>query len=141
MAFKAKFGHCNVPCTQSSNNKHASLGKWCSHVRTSYKTAPRNNKLSKADMKRLENAGFEWNHYKKFDERFKDLMAFKAEFGHCNVPKTQSRNYKHYSLGSWCNEMRQSYKDIKKGGMPRCKLSKPDIKRLEKAGFKWHFKR
>ncbi len=25
---------------------------------------------------------------KTFDERFKDLMAFKAEFGHCNVPQT-----------------------------------------------------
>ena len=145
MAFKEEFGHCNVPQTQSRNNKHTSLGKWCSHVRQAYKAIneggiPRRYKLSKADMKRLENAGFEWNHYKKFDERFKDLMAFKAEFGHCNVPKTQSRHYKHYSLGTWCNEMRQPYKDIKGGGMPRCKLSKPDIKRLENAGFKWHFK-
>jgi hypothetical protein len=145
MAFKEEFGHCNVPQTRSRNNKHYSLGFWCRNMRQSYKDIkggriPR-SKLSEPDIKLLENASFEWNIYKKFDERFKDLMAFKAEFGHCNVPKTQSRNYKHYSLGSWCNEMRQSYKDIKKGGMPRCKLSKPDIKRLEKAGFKWHFKR
>jgi hypothetical protein len=50
-------------------------------------------KLSKANMKRLENAGFEWNLSKNvpFDERLKDLMAFKAEFGHCNVPLTRSR--------------------------------------------------
>ena len=50
-------------------------------------------KLSKADIQRLENAGFEWNLSKKvsFDERLKDLMAFKAEFGHCNVPLTRSR--------------------------------------------------
>jgi hypothetical protein len=27
--------------------------------------------------------------YKTFGERIKDLMAFKAEFGHCNVPKTK----------------------------------------------------
>jgi hypothetical protein len=37
--------------------------------------------------------------YKTFDERHKDLMSFKAEFGHCNVPQTNSRNNKNYSLG------------------------------------------
>jgi hypothetical protein len=144
-AFKAKFGHCNVPTTQSSNNKRYSLGVWCSHVRMSYKSikeggTPRNYKLSKADMKRLENAGFEWNicTRKTFDERFKDLMAFKAEFGHCNVPRTNSSTNKYLSLGNWCNHVRMSYKAIQVGrGMVICKISKADIKRLEKAGFEW----
>jgi hypothetical protein len=101
---------------------------------------PRNNKLSKADMKRLENAGFEWKLYKTFDDRFNDLMVFKAEFGHCNVPQTQSNTNKHSSLGTWCRDMRISYKAIKEGGRLRCKLSKADIKRLEKAGFEWRLK-
>ena len=147
MAFKAKFGHCNVPKTNSNNNKYTSLGQWCSKTRQAYKaikegsTTPRNNKLSKADTKRLENAGFEWNLYKTFDERFKDLKAFKAEFGHCNVPKTRSSNNKHFSLGVWCGEVRRSYKAIQKGrGRLICKLSKADIKRLEKAGFEWRLK-
>jgi hypothetical protein len=145
MAFKAKFGHCNVPCTKSSNNKHLSLGIWCSNVRMSYKsikegTTTRNNKLSKADMKRLENAGFEWNCCKKFDDRFKDLMAFKAKFGHCNVSRTNSSNNKYRSLGQWCSHVRQTYKAIKEGGRLRCKLSKADMKRLEKAGFEWRLK-
>jgi hypothetical protein len=146
MAFKAKFGHCNVPQTQSSNNKYRSLGQWCSSVRMSCKSikeggTPRTYKLSKADMKRLENAGFEWNLHKTFDQRFKDLMAFKAKFGHCNVPQTQSSNNKYRSLGKWCSDMRQTYKAIKMGGTPRSnKLSKADMKRLEKAGFKWRIK-
>jgi hypothetical protein len=146
MAFKAKFGHCNVPCTKSSNNKHLSLGQWCIQIRRSYKfikedgTTTRNYKLSKADMKRLENAGFEWNFSKTFDERFKDLMVFKAKFGHCNVPCTNSSTNKHFSLGRWCSDMRRSYKAIKMGGKLRCKLSKADIKRLEKAGFEWRLK-
>jgi hypothetical protein len=38
---------------------------------------------------------------KTFDERFKDLMAFKEESGHCNVPYTKSRHDKHHSLGMW----------------------------------------
>jgi hypothetical protein len=145
MAFKAEFGHCNVPQTKSSIKKHYSLGYWCSNVRQSYKTikeggVPLSYKLSKADMKRLENAGFEWNLCKKFDERFNDLKAFKAEFGHCNVPKTKSSNNKHSSLGIWCSDIRRSYKAIQEGrGMLRCKLSKADMKRLEKVGFEWRF--
>ena len=76
-----------------------------------------------------------------FDERIKDLMSFKAEFGHCNVPQTRSRNNKHYSLGCWCNDMRRSYKSIKEGRSPARKLSKADIQRLENAGsgFDWSF--
>jgi len=76
---------------------------------------------------------------KTFDERFKDLMAFKAEIGHCNVLHTRSRNNKHTSLGKWCSDMRQSYKAIKEGGKPKYyKLSKADMKRLENAGFQWN---
>jgi hypothetical protein len=145
MAFKAKFGHCNVPKTRSSNNMYLSLGLWCGNVRRSYKAIkeggiPRNYKLSKADMKRLENAGFEWNFCKPFDERFKDLMAFKAKFRHCNVPCTNSSTNMHFSLGVWCSDIRRSYKAIKMGGKLRCKLSKANMKRLEKAGFEWRLK-
>jgi hypothetical protein len=147
MAFKAEFGHCNVPKTNSRNNKkYHSLGQWCGYMRISYKTIKeggiRGYKLSKSDIQRLENAGFEWNLSKRvpFDERFNDLMAFKAEFGHCNVPSTRSSNYKkYYSLGVWCINARRSYKAIQEGGMLRYKLSEADIKRLEKAGFVWHF--
>ena len=71
--------------------------------------------------------------YMSFDERFKDLMAFKAEFGHCNVPQTYSRNNKHSSLGKWCNNIRQSFKAIKEGRRPGYKLSK--------AGIEWGFRR
>jgi hypothetical protein len=146
MAFKAEFGHCNVPQTRSRNNKHLSLGYWCDNLRRSYKAIKEGRspgrKLSKANIQRLENAGFEWNVSKKvpFDERLKDFMAFKAEFGHCNVPRTRSRNNKHLSLGYWCNDMRKAYKAIKDGRSPKTKLSKANMKRLEKAGFECCFK-
>jgi hypothetical protein len=144
MLFKAEFGHCNVPQTRSRNNKYCSLGIWGKHARQSYKAiklkrSP-SRKLSKANMKRLENAGFEWNISKKvpFDERFKDLMSFKAEFGHCNVPQTIPRNNKYWSLGKWCDNARQSYKAMKEGSSPGCKLTKANIQRLENAGFEWN---
>jgi hypothetical protein len=77
-----------------------------------------------------------------FDEHFKDLKAFKAEFGHCNVPATRSNNNKNYSsLGKWCSDIRRSYRAIQEGqGKLYCKLSKADIKRFEKAGFEWRLK-
>jgi hypothetical protein len=133
MAFKAEYGHCNVPCTRSRNNKHYTLGAWCSTMRNSYRTIKEGgistHRLSKANIKRLENAGFQWSLYNTFDERLKDLIAFKAEFVHCNVPATQARNNnkKHTSLGTWCSGIRRSYKAIKVGGKLSCKLSKADI--------------
>ena len=105
MSFKAEFGHCNVPDPRSRNStKHKSLGLWCSCVRKSYNSikqggTPRQYKLTKARIQRLECAGFVWNLYKKFDERLKDLMAFKAEFGHCNVPGTNSRKISTFLWG------------------------------------------
>ena len=138
MAFKTEFGHCNVRQTpQSKNNEHYSLGMWYNRMRQCYKViqegrSPHDHTLSKANMQRLENAGFEWKLSQKFDERFNDLMAFKTEFGHCDAP--ESRNNKHYSL---CSVMRQSYKAIQEGRSPHHNLSKADIQRLEKAGFEW----
>ena len=84
-------------------------------------------KLSKANIQRLENAGFKWSLCKKFDKRFNDLMAFKTEYGHCNVPVTRSRNNKHLSLGLWCSGIRRSQNTIKEGRISTHRLSKADI--------------
>ena len=72
-----------------------------------------------------------------FDDRIKDLQAFKEEHGHCNVPQSKSDTIKYRSLGSWCNNI---YK-IKQGHTPnRYKLSDAyaKIQRLEAVGFKWN---
>jgi hypothetical protein len=140
MAFKAEFGNFNVPQTWSRDNKHLSLGRWCSGIRRQYKTlkeggATKRYKLSKANIQRLENAGFELglltNTKLTFDERFKELIAFKAEFGHCTVPKS-------HPLWGWNRNIRRSYRAIQGGrGKLQCKLSKANIKRLENAGFEW----
>jgi len=134
MAFRAEFGHFNVPLSKSRNNEHLYLGRWCSNMRLSYKTIKqggitRRYTLSKSDIKRFENAGFEWDVRKAgtciFDERFKELMAFKAEFGHVNVSQSKSRKNKHLSLGRWCCGIRKAYEIMKEGGISKdYKLSK-----------------
>jgi len=144
MSFKAKHGHCNV----SKNGEDASLGIWCSELRGSYKKMKNNQKprtkLSDEQIQRLNDAGFKWSlqnreltSMKMFDERFNDLMAFKAKYGHCDV----STLGEDASLGIWCSELRGSYKKIKKNQKPKSKLSDEQIQRLSDAGFKWSLQR
>ena len=97
-------------------------------------------KLSDEQIQRLSDAGFKWcrqNKYlasmKTFDERFNDLMSFKAKYGHCDVSYTDED----VSLGRWCSVVRGSYKKIQNNQKPRTKLSDEQIQRLSDAGFKW----
>jgi hypothetical protein len=133
MAFKAKYGHCDVPNT----GENASLGRWCSEMRVSYKKIQNNqmphNKLSDAQIQRLNDAGFRWCLQRKFDKRFNDLMSFRAKYGNCDVPRTGENA----SLGRWCTELRVSYKKIQNNQKPKIKLSNEQIQCLNDAGFKW----
>jgi hypothetical protein len=135
MTFKVKYGHCDV----SKHGEDASLGQWCCKLRGSYKKIQNNQKprikLSDEQIQRLNDAGFNWSLRKvasTFDERFNDLMAFKAKYGHCNV----SQNGEDVSLGRWCSELRVAYKKILNNQKPRTKLSDDQIQRLGDAGFK-----
>jgi hypothetical protein len=139
MSFKAKYGHCDV----SELGEDASLGRWCTKLRGSYKKMQHNQKpkkkLSDAQVQRLSDAGFKWCLQKKrepmktFDERFNDLMSFKAKYGHCDV----SERGEDASLGRWCTKLRGSYKKMQNNQKPQTKLSDEQIQRLNDAGFKW----
>jgi hypothetical protein len=86
----------------------------------------RNIKLSDAQIRRLNDAGFKWSLRKAgsgFDKRFNDLMSFKAKYGHCDVSYTGE----HASLGRWCTELRGSYKKIQSNKNPRTILSDEQI--------------
>lgn len=140
--YKAKHGHCDVPRIQ--NNEHISLGRWCYDMRVAYKKFKRNERsritLNEDKIQLLTELGFNWN-YKgnnfTFNDRFKDLMAFKAKFGHCEVSTVRSSEY--LSLGRWCCDVRGSYKKLKSGqdSGKHVKLNAEKIRRLTEAGFRW----
>jgi hypothetical protein len=136
MAFKAKYGHCNV----SQHGEDPSLGSWCNGMRSSYRKIQNNQmpniKLSDEQIQRLNDAGFTWSLRETFEERFNDLMSFKAKHGHCNV----SQHGDDSSLGSWVSTVRVSYKRIQNNQMSTTKLSGEQIQRLDDAGFKWSLK-
>ena len=111
MDFKAKYGHCD----SSQTGENASLGRWCSALRCSYKEIQNNQmptrmKLSDEQIQRFNEAGFKWSlqalpknagarKSSGFDKRFNDLMSFKANYGHCDVLRTGENA----SLASWCS--------------------------------------
>ena len=113
-AYKAKYGHCNVPVWSGP------LGKWILTQRRYYKKST----LSDNRIKLLEDIGFMWSVYDtKWDANFEKLKAYKAKNGHCNVPGGSG------PLGDWVNYQRKAKKDGK--------LSADRIKLLKGIGFVW----
>ena len=81
-----------------------SFGNWCGTMRRSYNQiqqgqAPKRN-LTQDQIDRLEEVGFRWKVQKRFEERFRDLEAFKNKFGHCNVPSVSTRRIPHWGVGA-----------------------------------------
>jgi hypothetical protein len=142
-AFKAKFGHCKVKISNSASNKpYVSLGQWCKAFRRSRRLIeegkPVNLKLSKAQIERMDAVGFEWKLKSAFEEHLKELMAFKAKFGHCKVTISKSASNKPYvALGFWCAKVRNSRRLIEEGKPTDRRLSKAQIERLDTVGFQW----
>lgn len=138
LQFKEEFGHCNVPIKYSEN---PSLGQWCSSLKSMYnriQNGVQSRILSKVRIERLEQIGFLWRvlgPVALFNKRCCQLIAFRDEFGHCNVPQKYKANK---SLGTWCQVMRTSYSKIQKGLINNsCALSHEWIERLEEIGFQW----
>ena len=156
LRFKEEFGHCIVPNKYLDNT---SLGHWCRSMRTAYSSIQKEmevlhsvnispdriERMEEIDFKwhvlspdrieRLEEIGFKWHvHNASFDKRCHELVAFKKEFGHCNVPRSYKGNP---SLRNWCNIMRNAYSKKQKGNKIRSNLSQDRIERLEEIGFEW----
>ena len=94
-------------------------------------TTPRTRKKVKT-AKTQSNTGFDKWKGVNYDEAFvnhcRELIAFKEEFGHCNVPHKFSNNQ---SLGHLCNNMISAYQKIQKGMKVDSNLPHDRIERLE----------
>lgn len=117
---KEETGSCKVHYTDRENKK---LGAWTANQRRKYKAG----KLKQEYIDQLNSIDFIWDK-KEFlwNSKYKKLIAYKDENGHCNVP---CRYKNDPSLGEWVSTQRDKYK---KGGM-----SKNKIDRLNIIGFLW----
>lgn len=121
--FKAKHGHCNVPFSYKGKPK---LGPFVNTMRTQ-KTV---GTLTKQRIELLERIGFQWAikgliNTDKWENRYNQLLAFRAEYGHCNVPYHSDNT----QLSNWVSQQRHR----KKSG----KLTAERKKMLDEIGLTW----
>ena len=85
--YKEKNGNCDVPQRESG------LGIWVKCQRNCYK----NRKLSQKRINQLEDIGFSWGILREkinqlpWEDRFKELDAYKEKNGKCSVPRSQGK--------------------------------------------------
>eukprot|EP00980_Cylindrotheca_fusiformis_P011686 scaffold2770_cov104-Cylindrotheca_fusiformis.AAC.7 len=112
LSFKQHHGHCNVPQKWKENKQ---LGKWCSHQRMHYHHWLEGKYTPLTEERRLllESIGFvtrklpdkHWTQ-RSWDERYKQLLEYRARFGNTNVPKKWPENRQ---LGIWVMNQRTQY--------------------------------
>ncbi len=95
------------------------------------RTQKADGRLSQERIELLEHIGFEWavkeaGNTDKWEERYLQLLYFKGENGHCNVPYNYLDNPE---LARWVSNQRQSRKNGK--------LLPERERLLEEIGFLW----
>ena len=117
VAFKKRFGHCDVPAGWPENRP---LAEWGLRQRTRDKS-----KLTGDQKRRLNELNFCWGRREaNWEERFTELVAFKRKHGRSDVPKNWPQNPR---LGQWV--LRQRYR--------KHTLSAQRIDKLDRLGFRW----
>ncbi len=118
--FKAKNGHTRVP----RGFRDRVLVSFVGTQRLTY----RKGKLSKDKRRRLEKLGFEWFVADKirpeWQARYRSLMAFRDEHGHCLVPRKYPPDQ---GLAEWVAQQKERFR---KG-----KLREAHIDLLKETGF------
>ncbi len=121
VAYKEKFGHCDVP--KRSVGKEKKLGNWIVQQRVSRNAG----RLSRAKIDLLDRVGFKWQPYgHRWRGNYLALIGFKQRFGHCRVPQEWKENQK---LATWVSTQRNR----RKIGQ----LQADRIEPLDKLGFDW----
>ena len=89
------------------------------------RTRHKNKKLSEDRVALLESIGFEWGQSLwSWDDRFLDLVKYKAQYGTASVPARYPPNPQ---LGAWVSKQRQR----------KMNLSEEQVRLLDSIGFEW----
>lgn len=114
--YKAEHGNLDVP-----QRCPTGLGQWISTQRRS----ERNNELTQEQKSRLEALGLRWNALEsEWEKRFSELLAFKDEHQHINVPR-------HENPGLW------QWVSVQRRSLINRKLTSERRRKLEDIGFNW----
>ena len=122
----------NVPQNYEENKP---LGTWVMNQRIQYKLfkANKTSPTTREQIQSLDELGFEWEVHSKsytWEECQQQLVDFKDEFDHTNVPQRYAENK---PLGSWAMNQRIQYKLFK--ASKKSSMTRDPIESLEKLGF------
>ena len=133
-AFKDEHGHCRVPINHLADPK---LGRWVKNQRAYKKwlAAGRPSPQITAErVAKLEALGFEWvtptTDEAGWEAKRARLAAFKAEHGHCRVPRSHLADP---TLASWVHDQRQRKRKLE----PNPQTSAERVAKLNALGFEW----
>ena len=133
--YKRMHGTCII---RSNDEEHRELYVWCCNQRQQYRQLMENgsSSLTSERVELLKSIGFleqgsvqqsTWN------KRLVELIEYKKEHGHTNVPRHYSANLK---LGRWVDTQRTSYRLLKLG--KPSPLTQERVEMLNALGFEWN---
>lgn len=129
--YKERFNHTMILTEYKDEFKL--LYAWISNQRMFYSK----KRMAKERIVMLEEMGFDFKPSLKVDEvwenYFQRLIKYKAQFGHCNVPKSYKADKQ---LADWCDRLRNIYCGTMAGN-----LTAERIQSLEQLGFVWSWNR
>lgn len=139
-AYKEENGDCNVPNNYPQNKK---LGSFVKKQREDYRLrqSGKHSPMNDERIKRLESLGFAWTvinreyYHDSWARRFEELKEFKAQNGHCFVPRKYPENQ---PLAYWVERQRQDYRNLQKGKPSKMTADRVGV--LEEVGFHWSAK-
>lgn len=130
-------GNTLVPQSYAAN---PALGKWVSYQRTQYKLLKEGkpSQMSEERIASLEEVSFAWTvksleEQVPWEERLSQLREYKAEYGHCLVPRSYSASPQ---LGAWVHYQRQQYRLLQKG--KRSQMTQERVHLLNSEDFVWN---
>jgi hypothetical protein len=93
--------------------------------------------MSEERIQKLNDIGFEWSIMVTldWDERFKQLKAFKNEHGHCRVLGREGKDSKIKQLALWVTRQRVQHKLFQQG--KKSYLKEERIQKLNEVGMWW----
>ncbi|MEP2777532.1 MAG: Helicase associated domain protein [Luteolibacter sp.] len=120
ISYYDEFGNCDIPARYKDNQD---LARWV----VTQRVKRRKNTISAERIELLDKLGFNWNpNDAEWRVKYLELVEYKKENGHCNVPQSDSRRD---PLAGWLATQRSEYR--------RGALSAERTRLLENLGFCW----
>lgn len=141
--------HKRVHGTVDITTEDGDLGKWCKAQRKYFNQSSERAAISaltpevaEGRLSLLDDLGFDLHymeqskiHQNAWESKFAELIEYKNQEGHCNVPNTRGA---HQPLGRWVMKQRGMYQAMLDGDRAKQKgLTQERIEKLNSVGFEW----